>query len=45
MIIALASPRVAATLEEGLEKVRQLVSEASARGMGWKIRAAGPPPV
>ena len=32
MIIALASPRVAATLEEGLEKVRRLVSEASARG-------------
>lgn len=32
MIIALASPRVAETLEEGLEKVRRLVSEASARG-------------
>jgi predicted amidohydrolase len=32
MIIALASPRVASTLEEGLEKVRQLLSEASARG-------------
>lgn len=32
MIIALASPRVAETLEEGLEKVRRLVSEASAQG-------------
>jgi predicted amidohydrolase len=32
MIIALASPRVAATLGEGLEKVRQLLAEASARG-------------
>lgn len=32
MIIALASPRVAGTLDEGLEKVRRLVSEASARG-------------
>jgi predicted amidohydrolase len=32
VIIALASPRVAETLDEGLEKVRHLVSEASARG-------------
>lgn len=32
MIVALASPRVASTLEEGLEKVRQLSSEAAARG-------------
>ncbi len=32
MIIALASPRVATTLDEGLEKVRRLMSEASARG-------------
>jgi predicted amidohydrolase len=31
MIIALASPRVAATLEEGLEKVERLIAEASAR--------------
>lgn len=32
MIIALASPRVASTLEEGLEKVKRLMSEASAQG-------------
>jgi len=32
VIVALASPRVAPTLEEGLEKVEWLVSEASARG-------------
>jgi predicted amidohydrolase len=32
VIIALASPRVAATLDEGLEKVKRFVSEASARG-------------
>src|SRR5262250_1503707 len=32
MIIALASPRVASTLDEGLEKIRQLMSEASAQG-------------
>ncbi len=32
MIIALASPRIASSLEEGLEKVRRLMSEASARG-------------
>ena len=32
MIIALASPRVASTLEEGLEKVRRFLSEASAQG-------------
>jgi len=32
MIIALASPRVASTLEDGLEKIRQLLSEASAQG-------------
>ncbi len=32
MIIALASPRVASTLDEGLEKVRQLMSEATAKG-------------
>jgi predicted amidohydrolase len=32
MIIALASPRVASTLDEGLEKVRWLMSEASSRG-------------
>ena len=32
MIIGLASPRVAATLEEGLEKVGRLMSEASERG-------------
>ena len=32
MIIALASPSVASTLDEGLEKVRWFLSEASARG-------------
>jgi predicted amidohydrolase len=32
VIIALASPRVASSLEEGLEKVERLMSEASARG-------------
>jgi predicted amidohydrolase len=32
VIIALASPRIASSLEDGLEKVRQLLSEASARG-------------
>lgn len=32
MIIALASPRVATTIDEGLDKIRQLMSEASAQG-------------
>lgn len=32
MIVALASPRVASTLDEGLEKIRGLLSDASARG-------------
>jgi len=32
MIVGLASPRVAATLEEGLENVRRLQAEAAARG-------------
>ncbi len=32
MIIALASPRVASTLDEGLDKVERLLSEASAQG-------------
>jgi predicted amidohydrolase len=32
MIIALASPRIASTLDEGLHKVKRLMSEASARG-------------
>jgi predicted amidohydrolase len=32
MIIALASPSVAISLDDGLEKVRRLLSEASARG-------------
>lgn len=32
MIVALASPRVASTIEEGLEKVERFVSEASNRG-------------
>lgn len=32
MIIALASPRVASTFDEGLEKIKRLLSEASAQG-------------
>lgn len=32
MIIALASPRIASSLDEGMEKVRKLVSEAAAAG-------------
>jgi predicted amidohydrolase len=32
MIIALASPRIAASLEDGLDKVRRLIAEASAEG-------------
>ena len=32
MIVALASPRVATALEDGLDKIRRLLSEASARG-------------
>jgi predicted amidohydrolase len=32
MIIALASPRVATTLDEGLDKVKRSLSEASAKG-------------
>jgi predicted amidohydrolase len=33
MIIALASPRVASSLDEGLDKVKQLLAEASAQGV------------
>src|SRR6185295_16048974 len=32
MIIALASPGIASTLDEGLDKIKRLLSEASARG-------------
>jgi predicted amidohydrolase len=32
MIVALASPRIASSLDDGLEKVKRLMSEASARG-------------
>ena len=32
MIIALASPRIAATLEEGLDKIKRFLAEASAQG-------------
>jgi predicted amidohydrolase len=32
MIIGLASPRVASTLDDGLEKIKRLLSEASAQG-------------
>jgi predicted amidohydrolase len=34
MIIGLASPRVASTLDEGLNKIKRLLSEASAQGAG-----------
>ena len=32
MIIALASPRIASTLDEGLEKIKRFLSEAAAQG-------------
>ncbi|MEK6410736.1 MAG: carbon-nitrogen hydrolase family protein, partial [Acidobacteriota bacterium] len=32
MIIALASPRIASTLDDGLDKIKRLLSEASAQG-------------
>src|SRR6266496_3374793 len=32
MIIALASPRIATSLDEGLDKIKRLLSEASAQG-------------
>jgi predicted amidohydrolase len=32
MIVALASPRIASTLDDGLDRVERLMSEASARG-------------
>jgi len=32
MIIALASPCIASILDEGLEKIKRFLSEASARG-------------
>src|SRR5262249_28482190 len=32
MLIALASPRVATTLEDGLDKINRLLAEASAQG-------------
>jgi len=32
VIIALASPRIASTLDEGLDKIKRLLSEASAQG-------------
>src|SRR5215510_12074176 len=34
MIIGLASPSVALTFDEGLDKIRRLMSEASAQGAG-----------
>ena len=34
MIVGLASPRIASSLDEGLEKVRALLSEAASRGAG-----------
>jgi predicted amidohydrolase len=33
MIIALASPRIASALDEGLDKIKRLLSEASAQGV------------
>ena len=32
MIIALASPRIASTLDDGLEKIKRLLSEAAKQG-------------
>lgn len=32
MIIALATPRIATTLDEGLDTVKRMLSEAAARG-------------
>ena len=32
MIIGLASPRVASTLDDGLDKIERLLAEASAEG-------------
>ena len=32
MIVALASPRIAATLDDGLDRIKRLLSEASAQG-------------
>ena len=32
MIIALASPRIASALDEGLDKIKRFLSEASAQG-------------
>ena len=32
MIIALASPRIASTLDEGLDKIKRFLAEASAQG-------------
>src|SRR6516225_8386598 len=32
MLIALASPRVASSLDEGLDKIKRLMSEASSQG-------------
>ena len=32
MIIALASPRMASSLEDGLDKIKRFLSEASAEG-------------
>ncbi len=32
MIIALASPCIASTLDEGLDKIKRLMSDASAQG-------------
>jgi predicted amidohydrolase len=32
MIIGLASPRIASTLDEGLDKIKRLLAEASAQG-------------
>ena len=43
MIVALASPRVASSLDEGLEKVRRFVAEASARGAGDRVLSGGVP--
>ena len=41
MIIALASPCIASTLDEGLDKIKRFLAEASAQGVpGYRPRVA-----
>ena len=46
MIVALASPRVATSLDDGLEKVRRLLAEASGNVLlPWYWKGPWPIPV